>query len=258
MVRNENAGKQAKGQKICRKKNQQKKCIKKTQWINNHAEIRTYTMTASSAWGQLPDHWALLLLDNSYRTIKILTAFFSAIHAIWSLSSCIYHEFKEILRKISLSKYFKAISLYFCVYSLSGLTAARYIYTSSSSSLFALDFKSPFSLQWSGKSSATRIPGHLLNETLSCACRSLSVVWETDRDSQIVNIVWQTMNKDISLSWTKHDSAAQNLKSCWKCTLTSQWMRKLKRYIKILPTRVSASPRDTRRDKFIGRSLREE
>ena len=171
MVRNENTGKQAKGQKIC-----QKKCIKKTQWINNHAEIRTYTMIASSAWGQLPDHWALLLLDNSYRTIKILTAFFSAIHAIWSLSSCIYHEFKEILRKISLSEYFKAISLYFCVYSLSGLTAARYIYTRSYSSLLALDFKSPFSLQWrvDGKSSPVRIPSHLLNETLSCASRSLS------------------------------------------------------------------------------------
>ena len=49
MVRNENTGKQAKGQKICRKKNKQKKCIKKTQEINNHAEIRTYTMIASSA-----------------------------------------------------------------------------------------------------------------------------------------------------------------------------------------------------------------
>ena len=208
MVRNENAGKQAKGQKICRKKNQQKKCIKKTQWINNHAEIRTYTMTASSAWGQLPDHWALLLLDNSYRTIKVLTAlaFFSAIHAFWSLSSCVYHEFKEILRKIS----------YFCVYSLSaGLTAARCIYTSSSSSLLALDFKSPFSLQWSfdGKSSPARIPSHLLNETLSFASRSLSVVWEIDRNSPIVNIVWQTMNQDISLSWIKHDSAPHILKS---------------------------------------------
>ena len=243
MVRNENAGKQAKGQNICRKKNQQKKCIKKTQWINNHAEIRTYTMTASSAWGQLPDHWALLLLDNSYRTIKILTAFFSAIHAIWSLSSCIYHEFKEILRKISLSEYFKAISLYFCVYSLSGLTAARFIYMSSSSSLLALGNKSPFSLKWSfdGKSSPERIPSHLLNETLSCACRSLSVIWEIDRDSPIVNIVWQTMNQDISLSWIKHDSAPHILKSCWKCTLMSHWMRKPKRCIEILPTRVSAS-----------------
>ena len=181
-------------------------------------------MIASSAWGQLPDHWALLLLDNSYRTIKILTAFFSAIHAIWSLSSCIYHEFKEILRKIS----------YFCVYSLSGLTAARCIYTSSSSSLLALDFKSPFSLQWSfdGKSSPARIPSHLLNETFSCAGRSLSVVWEIDlHDSPIVNIVWQAMNQDISLSWIKHDSAPHILKSCWKCTLTSHWMRKPKRYI---------------------------
>ena len=220
-------------------------------------------MIASSAWGQLPDHWALLLLDNSYRTIKILTAFFSAIHAIWSLSSCIYHEFKEILRKISLSEYFKAISLYFCVYSLSGLTAARYIYTSSSSSLLALDFKSPFSLQWSfdGKSSPARIPIYLLYVTLSCACRSLSFVWEIDRDSPIVNIVWQTMNKDISLSWTKHDNAPQNLKSCWKCALKSHWMRKPKRYIDILPTRVSTSLcdlRDTRRDQFIGRSFREE
>ena len=210
-----------------------KKCIKKTQWINNHAEIRTYTMIASSAWGQLPDHWALLLLDNSYRTIKILTVFFSAIHAIWSFSSCIYHEFEEILRKISLSEYFKAISLYFCVYSLSGLTAARYIYTSSYSSLLALDFKSPFSLQWSfdGKSSPARIPSHLLNETLSCASRSLSVVWEIDRNSPIVNIVWQTMNQDISLSWIKHDSAPHILKSCWKCTLTSHWMLIPKRYI---------------------------
>ena len=213
-------------------KNMSKKnCIKKTQWINNHAEIRTYTMIASSAWGQLPDHWALLLLDNSYRTIKILTAFFSAIHAVWSLSSCIYHEFKEILRKISLSEYFKAILLYFCVYSLSGLTAARYIYTSSYSSLLALDFKSPLSLQWScdGKSSPARIPSHLLNETLSCASRSLLVVWEIDRNSPIVNIFWQTMNQDISLSWIKHDSAPHILKSCWKCTLTSHGMRKPKR-----------------------------
>ena len=35
-------------------------------------------MIASGAWIQLPDHWALLPLDNSYRTINILTAFFSA------------------------------------------------------------------------------------------------------------------------------------------------------------------------------------
>ena len=110
-------------------------------------------MIASSAWSQLPDHWALLPLDNSYRTINILKAFFSAIHAVWSLWSCIYHEFKEILRKISFSEYFKVISLYFRVYSLLGLTAARY--TSSSSSLLALDFKSPLWLRRSfdGKSS---------------------------------------------------------------------------------------------------------
>ena len=192
-------------------------------------------MIASSAWSQLPDHWALLPLDNSYRITNILKAFFSAIHAVWSLWSCIYHEFKEILRKISLSEYFKAISLYFCAYSLSGLTAARYIYTSSSSSLLALDFKSPFSLQcrFDGKSSPVRIPSHLLNETLSCACRSLSVVWEIDRDSPRVNIVWQTMNKDINLSWIKHDSAPHVLKSCWKCTLT-HWMRKPKRYIELV------------------------
>ena len=139
-------------------------------------------------------------LDYSYRTTNVLKAFFSAIHAVWSLWSWIYHEFKEILRKLSLSEYFKAISLYFRVYSLSGLTTARY--TSSSSSLLALDFKSPFSLQYSfdGKSSPARIPSHLLNLTLSWACRSLSVVLEIDRDSPIVNIVWQTMNKDTSLS----------------------------------------------------------
>ena len=157
-------------------------------------------MIASSAWSQLPDHWALLPLDNSYRTTNILKAFVSAIHAVWSLWSCIYHKFEEILRKISLSEYFKAISLYFLVCSISGLTAARY--TSSSSSLLALDFKSPFSLQWSfnGKSSPARIPSQLLNVTLSCACRCLSIAWEIDRDSPIVNTVWQMMNKDISLS----------------------------------------------------------
>ena len=180
-----------------------------------------------------PKPLSLLPLDNSYRTINIPTAFFSAIHAIWGLQSCIYHDFKEILRKISLCEYFKAISLYFCVYSLSALTAARYIYTSSPSSLLMLDFKSPFSLQWSfdGKSFPARIPSHLLNETLSCASRSLSVVWEIDRNSPIVNIVCQTMNQDISLSWIKHYSAPHILKSCWKCTLTSHWMRIPKRYI---------------------------
>ena len=157
-------------------------------------------MIASSAWSQLPDHWALPPLDNFYRTTNILKAFVSAIHAVWSLWNFIYHEFEEILWKISLSKYFKAISLYFHVYSISGLTATRY--TSSSSSLLALDFKSPFSLQYSfdGKSSPARIPSHLLNETLSCACRCLSIVWEIDRDSPIVKIIWQTMNKDIRYS----------------------------------------------------------
>ena len=147
-------------------------------------------MIASSAWSQLPDHWALLPLDNSYRTTNILKAFVSAIHAVWSLWSCIYHKFEEILRKISLSEYFKAISLYFHVYSISGLTAARY--TSSSSSLLALDFKSPFSLQWSfnGKSSPARIPSQLLNVTLSCACRSLSIAWEIDRNSPIVKTLF--------------------------------------------------------------------
>ena len=139
-------------------------------------------------------------LDYSYRKTNVLKAFFSAIHAVWSLWSCIYHEVKEILGKLSLSEYFQAISLYFSVYSLSGLTTARY--TSSSSSLLARDFKSPFSLQYSfdGKSSPARIPSHLLNVTLSWACRSLSVVLEIDRDSPIVNIAWQTINKNTSLS----------------------------------------------------------
>ena len=31
---------------------------------------------------QLPDHWVLLPLDNSYRTINVLKAFFSATHAV--------------------------------------------------------------------------------------------------------------------------------------------------------------------------------
>ena len=39
-------------------------------------------MIASSAWSQLPDHWALLPLDNSYRTTNILKSFVSAMHAV--------------------------------------------------------------------------------------------------------------------------------------------------------------------------------
>ena len=73
---------------------------------------------------QLPDHWVLLPLDNSYRTINVLKAFFSATHAVWSSWCCIYHEFKELLRKISLNECFQAISHYFRVSSLSGLTVA--------------------------------------------------------------------------------------------------------------------------------------
>ena len=46
-------------------------------------------------------------LDYSYRTTNVLKAFFSAMHAVWSLWSCIYHEIKEILRKLRLSEYFK-------------------------------------------------------------------------------------------------------------------------------------------------------
>ena len=42
-------------------------------------------MIASSAWSQLPDHWALLPLDNFYRTTNILKAFVSAIHAVLKL-----------------------------------------------------------------------------------------------------------------------------------------------------------------------------
>ena len=58
-------------------------------------------------------------LDYSYRSTNVLKAFFSAMHAVWSLWSCVYHEIKEILRKLSLSEYFKAISLYFpCLFTL--------------------------------------------------------------------------------------------------------------------------------------------
>ena len=142
-------------------------------------------MIASSARSQLPDRRATLPPDNSYRTI---IAFYFAIHAVWSLWSCTYHEFKEILRKISLNEYFKAISHYFPVYSLSGLTADRCT-SLSSSLLLALDFKSPFRLQWSfdGKSSQARISSNLymLNGTFLCLTFSSSCLrnWSrfTDR-----------------------------------------------------------------------------
>ena len=127
-------------------------------------------MIGSSAWSHLPDHWALLPLDNSYRTINILKAFISAIHAVWSLWSCIYHEFKEILRKISLSHF----ALFPCLFTL-GLNG-RSIYellffVARAGFHVAVLVASEF--RWEIFPSEDF--RHLLNGTLSCAYRSLSV-----------------------------------------------------------------------------------
>ena len=71
-----------------------------------------------------PYHLATLTLKNWFGKIFTLQAFSSAIHAVWSLWSCIHHAFKDNLRKISLKEYFNAILHYFGVNLLSGLTAA--------------------------------------------------------------------------------------------------------------------------------------
>ena len=70
-----------------------------------------------------PYHLATLPLNNWFGKILTLQAFFSAIHAVWSLWSCIYHAFKDKLEEISLNEYFNAILHYFGVNLLSRLTA---------------------------------------------------------------------------------------------------------------------------------------
>ena len=53
---------------------------------------------------------------------KSVEIFFSAIHTVWTLWSCIYHEFKDTctFEENSLNEYFKTVSHYFRVKSLSG------------------------------------------------------------------------------------------------------------------------------------------
>ena len=67
----------------------------------------------------------------------------------------------------------------------------------------------PSSLQWSfdGKSSPARISSHLLNGTF------LSLLFSCLKNWSWLNIVWQTMNKGVSPSWTKYDTAPQHLLS---------------------------------------------
>ena len=52
--------------------------------------------------------------------VKSVEIFFSAIHTVWTLWSCICHEFKDTFEENSLNEYFKTVSHYFRVKSLSG------------------------------------------------------------------------------------------------------------------------------------------
>ena len=56
-------------------------------------------------------------------------------------------------------------------------------------------------------SSPARIYSHSLNGTFLCLLFSCLKNWSR------FNIVWQTMNKDVRPSWTKHDTAPQNFLS---------------------------------------------
>ena len=57
--------------------------------------------------------------------INSVEVFFSAIHTVWTLWSCIYDEFKDTLRKNSSNEYFKAILHYFLVLFTLGLYNGR-------------------------------------------------------------------------------------------------------------------------------------
>ena len=74
----------------------------------------------------------------------------------------------------------------------------RFLLLPSPSSLLALNFKSAFSLQrfFGVKSSPARIYSRR-----SCVCCSLPFAWEIAWDSPLVNIVSQTINKQVSSSW---------------------------------------------------------
>ena len=65
-----------------------------------------------------------------------------------------------------------------------------------------------------------------------CACCSVSFVWEIARDSPIVNIVSQTMNKQISFSWIKHENAPWL--SAAKCMLPGNAKCSMTRYMTLL------------------------
>ena len=57
---------------------------------------------------------------NQLNGQSCVEVFFSAIHTVWTLWSCIYQEFKDRFEENILNEYFKTISHCFHVYSLSG------------------------------------------------------------------------------------------------------------------------------------------
>ena len=110
MVSSKNKREQAKRKNIIKKQRlNRKKCYKETE----------SSVTGSRTWficmcKQLLDHYATMPYMFWLINFVISKPFFSAIDAVWSWWSCLYHEFKYTFEQlINLSAYFKAISHFF-------------------------------------------------------------------------------------------------------------------------------------------------
>ena len=81
--------------RINSKKPKGKKTMKEKKTGRCHAGIWTCIPTSSSEKSAVSNHWAMRPLCQWSLKINTLEASFSAIHTVWTLWSCIYHEFKD-------------------------------------------------------------------------------------------------------------------------------------------------------------------
>ena len=114
--------------RIKSKKPKGKKTMKEKKTGSCHGGIWTRIPTSSSEKSAASNQWAMRSVRPFFFKINNLEVSFSAIHTVWTLWSCIYHEYSKIhLRKNSSNEYFKTISRYLRVFSLSGFTVGRSI-----------------------------------------------------------------------------------------------------------------------------------
>ena len=125
--------------KIQWKNNNNKK--KKQKTASSPARIWTCTPTFSSINSEASYHWAMQPLQRwnlKFNSLKYFSLPFTPCGGVFIMNSRI------CLRKNSINEYFKAISHYLRVYSLSGFIMAAQWTHPSSSSLLSLKFRSPF------------------------------------------------------------------------------------------------------------------